>query len=107
MTLFETRPLVMLNKEKARELAMTRILQWKHEGYEPVIIDEETIERPFGWIFFWTSREYIETQDYHYALAGNCPIIVNRFDGSTHVTGTARDTEYYIAEYENDLKLKG
>ena len=93
----------MLEKEKAKELAMTRILELKHVGYEPVIVDEETIERDFGWVFFWTSREYIETQDYRFLLAGNCPIIVNRFDSSTHLTGTARDIEYYIDEYERSL----
>jgi len=33
-------------------------------------------------------------------VAGNAPIIVNRFDGSLHFTGTARPTEEYIRDYE-------
>jgi hypothetical protein len=94
----------MIDKEEAKKLAMERILQWRHVGYEPVIVDEYTVERDFGWVFFWTSREYLEMQDDQYALAGNCPIIVNKFDSSTHGTGSARDSQYYISEYEKSLK---
>jgi hypothetical protein len=103
---FRDKFLAMINRDKAKGLAMERILQWRPVGYEPVIVDEDTIERDFGWVFFWTSREYLETQDYHYALAGNCPIIVNKFDGSTHVTGSAHASEYYIKEYEDSLKSR-
>ena len=68
-----------------------------------VILDEHTIERSWGWVFFYNSRKYVETNEFEHALFGNAPYIVNRFDGSMHVTGTARPTEHYIAEYESQI----
>ena len=68
-----------------------------------VILDEHTIEKRWGWVFFYDSRKHQETGDFKYAIAGNAPIIVNRFDGSLHVTGKASPTEDYIVEYEAQL----
>ncbi len=36
-------------------------------------------------------------------LAGNAPLIVNRFTGEVVTTGTAHPTEYYLAQYEASL----
>jgi hypothetical protein len=91
----------MLTKDEARSLAMVSILKsWDIEGDAPVILDDVTIERPFGWVFFYDSAEHQRTGNFRHALAGNAPIIVNRFDGSLHLTGTARPTEEYIHDYE-------
>lgn len=70
-----------------------------------VLLLEHTIERPFGWVFFYTSRLYRETGEFRYALAGNAPLIVNRRSGEVVATGTARPVEHYIAEYEARLDL--
>jgi hypothetical protein len=42
-----------------------------------------TLERDFGWVFFYGPS------DPSTAVAGNAPLIVDREDGSVHVTGTA------------------
>lgn len=95
----------MLDKNEARKLALNEILNsWTITNDEPIILDEFTEERDFGWVFFYTSRNYNETGDYKYALAGNAPLIINKFDGSIHYTGTALETEHYIREYEKKLK---
>ncbi len=84
---------------------MKKILSdWNIQDDEPIILDEYTIEKDFGWVFFYSSRKYEETQIISYSLAGNAPIIVNKFDSSLHLTGTARETEYYIDKYEEKLK---
>ena len=70
---------------------------------ELVILDEHTIERPWGWVFFYTSRGWRDG-DFQYAVGGNAPIIVNRFDGTTRSTGTAQPIDHYISEYEADLE---
>src|SRR6267142_6062451 len=45
--------LPMMTKDEARSLALAAILtSWKVDGDEPVILDDVTIERPFGWVFF-------------------------------------------------------
>jgi hypothetical protein len=70
------------------------------EGDSLVLLLEHTIERPFGWVFFYTSRLYRETGELKYALAGNAPVIVDRSSGAVVATGTALPVEHYIAEYE-------
>lgn len=65
-----------------------------------VIVENETLTRPWGWIFFYQSRHYLETGDVSSCLAGNAPIIVNARTGVAQVTGTAHPIEHYIAEYE-------
>ena len=63
------------------------------------VVESETEEHDFGWVFYWTSREYLETGEIRYALGGNAPLIVDRNNGSIHVTGTARLTSEYVDEY--------
>ena len=94
----------MLTKEEARAIALREILKrWEIEDDEPVIVDEDTIEEDFGWVFFYESRIYVETQIFSYCLAGNAPIMVNRRDGSVVVTGTDRPLDLYIEEYRKEL----
>lgn len=81
--------------------------QWSITGDEPMILDEYTVEREFGWVFFYDSRKHQETQSFEFALAGNAPVIVNRIDGFLHSTGTAFPTEHYIREYEETLERVG
>jgi hypothetical protein len=67
---------------------------------ELVILDEATIERDFGWVFFYQNRSYLETRNILKILAGNAPYIVNRHTRELQVTGTGRPIEEYIARYE-------
>lgn len=64
-----------------------------------VILDKCTIERPWGWVFFYSSQGWCDG-DANYAVAGNAPFIVDRFTGAMHSTGTARPIEQYIENYE-------
>lgn len=73
------------------------------EGDALVLLLQHTIERPFGWVFFYTSRLYAETGEVQYALAGNAPIIVNRHSKEVLPTGTAQAVEQYIVQYEKHL----
>jgi hypothetical protein len=94
-----------LTQSQARELVAQKLnaIPDDHDLGGFVILDEHTIERSWGWVFFYDSRKHHETGDFQYMIAGNAPYIVNRFDGSMHVTGTARATEHYIAEYESQI----
>jgi hypothetical protein len=62
-------------------------------------------EESFGWIFFYNSKQFIDTGDFSYAIAGNAPIIINRMTGELSVTGTAHSIEYYIEEYQRRIDL--
>ena len=63
------------------------------------ILNDKTEEHEFGWVFYYDSAKYIETEDFRDALAGNAPLIVDRNTGEIFVTGTAHETEYYINNY--------
>jgi hypothetical protein len=98
----------VLTKGEARALVVAELqgpLRYRYASHptDLVIVDESTIEREWGWVFFYTSDRYLKTRDVRYALAGNAPYIVNRHTGAVRVTGTARPIEHYIAEYEREL----
>jgi hypothetical protein len=63
------------------------------------ILEEYTIDKPYGWIFFWNAKNY-DPHDPLTWMAGNAPIIVDRIDGELRVTGTAGSLEHYIDKYE-------
>lgn len=65
-------------------------------GVTPVIIDEQTREIDIGWVFFYDSKEYLETGDFSNRLAGNAPLVVSKRDGYLYVTGTASPVEEYL-----------
>ena len=69
------------------------------DDFRLAILDEETIEADFGWVFFYDSRKHQETGELSDALAGNAPILVSRRDGSLHATGTAHPIEHYIDNF--------
>ena len=64
-----------------------------------VLLDDETITKPFGWVFFYSSKEFLETRDYSYMLVVNAPIIIDKYSGELTETGTAYSIEYYIEKY--------
>ncbi len=93
----------MISREYARKLVVAHVHQHE-EGLpsddEIVILDEFTIEKDWGWVFFYTSRKWQETRELRYALAGNAPFIVEKKSGKLIATGTALPLAQYIANYE-------
>lgn len=89
-----------------REEAKARVEQELSASYDGMtddallVLDDATLEKSWGWVFFYTSRRYHETGDFRYALAGNAPYLVERATGRLHATGTAYPTADYIANYE-------
>jgi hypothetical protein len=102
-----SKQVVMIDKEIAKKLVVNRINSSPSKlstQDEMVVLDDCTIEKEFGWIFFWDSKLHQQTEEFKHALAGNAPIIVNKTDGSLHITGTAYPIEHYIGEYEDKLE---
>ena len=56
-------------------------------------------EYEFGWLYFYNSTEFAETDDFSHAHCGNAPVIVDRTDCKAYSTGTAQPVEQYIAEF--------
>jgi hypothetical protein len=96
----------MISRQEARALVEAEINQPDPDGDRGAveIVDESTLERSWGWVFFYQSAEYLRTGNVSAALAGNAPYIVNRHTGEVIVTGTAWPTQKYIDDYESRLR---
>jgi len=73
---------------------------YENPNIELVILEDLTQEHDFGWVFFYNSKKYIESGDFRDALAGNASLIVDRKSGQIHITGTARDIDFYIKNFK-------
>ncbi|CAB1057826.1 hypothetical protein D1BOALGB6SA_2581 [Olavius sp. associated proteobacterium Delta 1] len=95
----------MLSKQKAQLLVEAEIS--KPDYFSPdlqvEIIDSATIEREWGWVFFYQSAEYLKSGKLDAILAGNAPYIVNKHTGELVLLGTALSVETYIEDYESRL----
>ncbi|MDJ0610411.1 MAG: YrhB domain-containing protein [Kiloniellales bacterium] len=91
-----------IDQDFARKLVATYIGEGRrnNDGFTPVILERETIERDFGWVFFYQSQEFLDSGDERDQMTDNAPVIVDRRDGSTHPTGVAEPIETYIEAYE-------
>ena len=87
-------------KEKMKKYLSSMEDDTSDEKIDIVIVDDLTIEEDFGWVFFYNSKEFIETGNLSYALVGNAPVIINKYDGTLHETGTASQIGHYIEEYK-------
>ena len=67
------------------------------------ILDQATLDKPYGWVFFYSTKKFVETGDPRDGLVGNAPLIFNRITGEYRVTGTAHPIEHYLSEYEAQL----
>jgi hypothetical protein len=72
---------------------------------ELAIVPPGPLERPYGWVFFYNSREFLETGDTSARLAGNGPVLVAKDDGRVIRFGTAKPLEDYLMEYEKGREL--
>ena len=88
-----------MTRSDATQIALAYLEQTgRRSGYELVMLEDMTMERSFGWVFFYQSRRYLQSGNFSDLLAGNAPIVVAKTDGRIHVTGTARPLEYYLAQ---------
>ena len=92
-------------KQEAESLVKAELEKMKDKCHsvDCAILEEDTIEKSWGWVFFYQSKAFIKTGDFLELLAGNAPIIVNKNTGELVFTGTAHDIDYYIKEYEATL----
>jgi hypothetical protein len=90
----------MIDKPEAISIAQHELQRRRRAGQvDLVLLEEETIDKPFGWVFFYDSKDFIRTGDLRLSLIGSSPFIVDRKDGSVHFTGTAHPIEYYVEAY--------
>ena len=92
----------MLTKTEALEIVSKRLRQMSPDN-DFVVVERHTIEKSFGWVFFYNSRKFVETGAFRYRLAGNGPVIVNKHSGSVDFFGSNMSPLKIIEEYERKL----
>jgi hypothetical protein len=89
-----------ITRSEAESLALISLNRdFHHPPDSLVILSDATIEKPYGWVFFYQSRAFLETGDFTFQLVGNGPVVV-RDDGTVRTLGSARPPEEEIAAYE-------
>lgn len=88
----------MLSEDDARRVAQEHLNRESITvGHELVVADVQPFEH--GWVFFYETAEFLRSRDWRHRLGGNAPLLVDRRNGSLHVTGTVKPTEHHVAEY--------
>jgi hypothetical protein len=85
--------------EQAWVIAQQALLEQDPDG-RMAFIRKMTQERLFGWVFFYTTRAYLESGDPGDLVPGNGPIVVYRHDGSTEFLSTSLPPEFAIEDVE-------
>lgn len=89
-----------MTQSEAEEIVQ-QYLRSQERGGAPdlVLLKDGTMEREFGWVFFYQSKRYLETGNFSDILAGNAPLVVTKSDGRLHETGTAHPVEHYLERF--------
>jgi hypothetical protein len=70
------------------------------------LVEERTIAKPYGWVFFYDSRRHLETGSIFDAIGGNGPLVVLAETGEVVTLGTAKRPEDEIDEFERKRRLR-
>lgn len=95
--------MVPISYEQAEQIANDYLKNqpWPPEKLGGLVLKRDaTITKPYGWVFFYNTRQFLEGGDRLAALGGNAPLLVERANGKLIVLGTAHAVGHYLAEYE-------
>lgn len=84
--------------------AKKALFSFLDQSVDVVVLDELTLEKPYGWVLFVESKEFVETGNLEACIAGNGPIVVLQ-DGSVHMLGSGRPTDEALLQFERDHDL--
>ena len=90
----------MIDKTEARAIAYQFINSGLSASEELEIADADTIEKDFGWVFFYNTKSYLETGRFSHRLTGNGPLIVDRTTGEVSAFGTGVPFDQVLKGFE-------
>ncbi len=98
-----------LSRELAEEMILMSLRKtFPKEGDDKIVIlSDQTIEKPYGWIFFWSSIRYGRTRKPEDTLIGASPIFVNRRTGQTeYISLPDISIEKFLARLKRRIGLR-
>jgi hypothetical protein len=94
----------MISFPQAREIAEDIIRSQLYRTDDKlIIVDSQIIEKPYAWIFPYTSKRWLEG-DFNYAISGNGPLFIDKRDGRISTFRTGLSVEGMIDAYEEQNK---
>jgi hypothetical protein len=87
----------MIDQQQALAIVEAHLATLAQRLGEPLQIIEFQ-EKEQGWVFFYESRNYLETQDISVMLVGNSPLLVLRADGTLHLVSTSKPLDQALAD---------
>lgn len=88
-----------LTRESAKVIA-EQVLAKEQPKHEWMIVDHLTVEKEFGWVFDYTTKQYWKTKNPKFIVPGNGPLIIDRKSGAHLFLPTAIPPAKAIEEYE-------
>ena len=95
--------MVPISYEVAEQIAKDYLKQqqWPPDKFGGLVLKlSATITKPYGWVFFFNTRQFLEKGDRLAALGGNAPFLVEHDTGQVVTLGTAHTVDHYLAQYE-------
>ncbi len=107
-----------IDEDEARRIAddyLQRLSEAMHGDMDPdepddcrlIIVAEHTIEKPYGWVFFYDTEEHHLYDTPGSGIGGNAPFLVEKMGGGIRVLDGRQSVKRHLAEYERTLPLEG
>lgn len=93
------RSTIALSREQALKLARDTISNLR-EGHELELVEADTVETEWGWLFRYAPKRFLETGDMRFMIPGIGPFVVERDSGKTTFLSTSVPPEVALAQYE-------
>lgn len=94
-----------MTRQEAQQLAQ-RYLESLGDSEPIAFYDELSQRKPYGWILFYNSKQFIETGNILCALGGNGPLVVLETTREVVPLSTALTVEEGIEELERERDLR-
>ncbi|MGH3094412.1 MAG: YrhB domain-containing protein [Streptosporangiales bacterium] len=90
-----------MDLEAAISVANRAVDDTARDEAREIALDQRTvIERGWCYVFFWDSKDYLETGDWKKSMFGNSPIVVPKDGSEAFFSGTHAVVEELLDEYE-------
>lgn len=84
---------------RALEIARDTVAAIEPPGSR-ILLPDRTVERSFGWVFFYTTKRYLESKSPEDLVPGDGPLVVHRTDGSIAFLSTSLSPLAAVEQYE-------
>ncbi|MGH1385786.1 YrhB domain-containing protein [Kordia sp.] len=96
----------MLTNNEMLEIAEKYLKRMTADEDDTLVIEsDQTIKKPYGNIYYFDYKKYLETGDFAYAAVGSAPFLVEKDNRRVVQFGTAGSLEYQLEAYENETMV--